>query len=368
MRAWNRAKLLWGYLARRSKLDALPVEYIVETTAKCNLYCPMCPRETHKQPKADMAQEIFERLVRESASSAEHMMLIGLGEPFMDPHIFDRIEYCERHRISTLLSTNGTFLDEATARRLLDTPLQHITLSFDGATKESFEFYRKGARFEKVRDNFVRFARMKKERGARMQVVVQMVRMERNAGEVDDFIRFWSGTPGVDQVRIKEDETNLMRPDAGHRAEEWKHPCHYLWRGPLYVKQDGNVYPCCQSYMLDGAPAGRLDTQSLAEIWNGDAMQRMRHLHARGRAGEIDVCSRCCTTIPHPLLVAGSLIFHGKTVRRLLPLVERLVYFSRLPRRLLNPPRPVPKTPELVQITHTAAPPSDPPSWRGGRG
>ena len=60
MRAWNRAKLLWGYLRRKPKLNALPVEYIVETTAKCNLYCPMCPRETHKQPKEDMADEIFD--------------------------------------------------------------------------------------------------------------------------------------------------------------------------------------------------------------------------------------------------------------------------------------------------------------------
>ena len=71
MRAWNRAKLLWGYLARRSTLAALPVEYIVETTAKCNLYCcPMCPRETHKQPKADMTDAVFERLVRESGDTA----------------------------------------------------------------------------------------------------------------------------------------------------------------------------------------------------------------------------------------------------------------------------------------------------------
>src|SRR5215469_16264235 len=164
MRAWNRAKLLWGYVARRSRLHALPVEYIVETTAKCNLYCPMCPRETHKQPKEDMPAEIFDRLVRESGASAEHMMLIGLGEPFMDRAIFDRIEYCEQHGISTLLSTNGTFLDEKLAARILESRLEHITLSFDGSTKESFEYYRKGARFEKVRDNFVRFARMKHER------------------------------------------------------------------------------------------------------------------------------------------------------------------------------------------------------------
>ena len=350
MRVWNRAKLLWGYLRRKSVLNALPVEYIVETTAKCNLYCPMCPRETHKQPKADMTDEIFERLVRESGQSAEHMMLIGLGEPFMDRKIFERIEYCERHNISTLLSTNGTFFDEKTCARLLDTPLEHITLSFDGSTKESFEYYRKGANFEKVRDNFLRFARMKHERGSKMQVVVQMVRMERNAGEVDAFVRFWKSVPGVDQVRIKEDETNVLQPEARHAAEDWKHPCHYLWRGPMYVKQNGDVYPCCQSYTLDGGPVGNIGTESLPEIWNSNAMQRMRELHVTGRAGEIDVCAGCCTTIPSGALVAGSLLLHGRTVRKLLPLVERLVYYSKLPRSLLTPPKKAAAESELVQI------------------
>lgn len=337
MRAWNRTKLLWGYLARRSKLRALPVEYIVETTAKCNLYCPMCPRETHKQPKADMSDSIFERLVVEARNSSEHMMLIGLGEPFMDPKIFDRIEFCHRHSISTLLSTNGTFLDEKNAARILDSPLEQITLSFDGATKETFEFYRKGAKFEKVRGNFVRFAKMKHERRSPLQVVVQMVRMERNAGEVEEFVSFWKAVPGIDQIRIKADETNVLRPGAGHPGEAWKHPCHYLWRGPMYVKQNGDVYPCCQSYMLDGAPVGNLEREPLTQIWNSEAMQRMRALHSAGRGGEVDVCARCCTTIPHPMLVAGSLILHGRTVRRLLPVVERLAYFSKLPAKLLRP-------------------------------
>ncbi len=349
MRWLNRARLLWGYLGKQSKLSGLPVEYIVETTAKCNLYCPMCPRETHPQPKEDMTDEIFTRLVEESGKSAEHMMLIGLGEPFLDRGIFDRIEYCHRHRISTLLSTNGTLLDEKAADRLLDTPLEHITLSFDGATRESFEYYRKGARFEKVRDNFVQFARMKKDRGSKVQVVVQMVRMDRNAGEVDDFVRFWSEVPGVDQVRIKEDETNLLQPEAGHSGEDWKHPCHYLWRGPMYVKHNGDAYPCCQSYMLDGAPVGNIGRESLEDIWNSAEMQRMRRLHVNGRSGEIDICSRCCTTIPHPVLVAGSLMVHGKWVRKALPLIERLAYRAGL-KRLLNPPKKEARRTDLVQL------------------
>jgi len=355
MRFWNRWKLLAGYLARRDRLAALPVEYIVETTAKCNLYCPMCVREIYKQPKADMAGEIFERLVDGAGGSAEQMMLIGLGEPFLDPQIFQRIERCRRHGVSTLLSTNGTFLDRRTSERLLATGLEHITLSFDGATKESFEYYRKGASFEKVRDNFIRFAALKKKLGARTQVAVQMVRMDRNRGEVEDFRRFWQAVEGIDQVRIKEDETNVLRP-AGHPASAWKWPCHYLWRGPMYVKQDGGVYPCCQSYMLGGSPVGHIGTDSLERVWNGEPMRAMRRLHAQGRAVEIDICSRCCTVIPHPALVVASLLVHARWVRRLLPAVERLAYFSRLGRGWLRPPQTTPPPPQpLVQIDPVAA-------------
>lgn len=349
MRAWNRARLLWGYLRRATWLNALPVEYIVETTAKCNIYCPMCPRETHKQPKEDMSDEVFERLVVESSSSAEHMMLIGLGEPLLDNKIFDRIEFCEKHGVSTLLSTNGTLLDENAAQRLLQTPIEHITLSFDGATKESFEYYRKGAKFEKVRDNFVRFAKLKEAMKSRVQVVVQMVRMEKNWDEVADFERFWKSVPGVDQTRVKADETDLMSPQGGHAAADFQHPCHYLWRGPMYVKQNGDVYPCCQSYMLDGKPVGHIGEQPLTDIWNSAEMQRMRRLHVSKRAGEIEICSKCRTAIPHPFLVAGSLIFHGKTVRKFLPWVEKLAYWRRLPVKLLKPQqKPQPEV--LVQI------------------
>ena len=350
MRLWNRAKLLAAYLGRRTRVGALPVEYIVETTAKCNLYCPMCPRETHRQPKEDMASSTYEHLVRAAGQSAEHMMLIGLGEPLLDPRIFERIEFCGQHKIYTLLSTNGTLLDAAATERLLDSSLEHITLSFDGATKESFEFYRKGAKFEKVRDNFVHFAGRKLERRSKMQVVVQMVRMERNWDEVAAFTNFWKAVPGVDEVRVKADETDLMRPDAAHAAQDWKYPCHYLWRGAMYVKHNGDIYPCCQSYNLGGAAVGNIGHSALPEIFNSPEMVRMREAHVSGQAGEIPVCAKCRTAIPHPLLVAGSLLFHGSTVRKLLPWVERLAYFGRWTGLLLPVDDQRRQKPDLVQI------------------
>jgi radical SAM protein with 4Fe4S-binding SPASM domain len=276
-----------------------------------------------------MTDGVYERLVKAAGQSAEHMMLIGLGEPLLDPKIFDRIAFCDQHSVFTLLSTNGTLLDSTATERLLDTNLEHITLSFDGSTKESFEFYRKGAKFEKVRDNFVHFARRKRERRSKMQVVVQMVRMDRNWDEVDAFTRFWKAVPGVDEVRVKADETDLMHPDAAHAPQDWTHPCHYLWRGAMYVKHTGDIYPCCQSYNLGGAPVGNMSASTLPEIFNSPEMLRMREAHVSGRAGDITVCANCRTAIPHPLLVAGSLLFHGRTVRKLLPWVERLAYFGR---------------------------------------
>jgi hypothetical protein len=118
----------------------------------------------------------------------------------------------------------------------------------------------------------------------------------------------------------------------------------------MYVKHNGDTYPCCQSYMLDAEPVGNIGRQSLEEIWNGEPMQSMRRLHVAKRAGEIDACAKCCTTIPHPALVTGSLLLHGRTVRSLLPIVERLAYFSKLPGRLLKPPKAPDKVAPLVQI------------------
>jgi hypothetical protein len=111
--------------------------------------------------------------------------------------------------------------------------------------------------------------------------------------------------------------------------------------------------------MLDGTPVGQIGREPLTEIFNSPAMQELRRLHSEGRAGEIDMCARCCTTIPHPALVAGSLVLHGRTVRRMLPVIERLTYLSKLPARLLRPQtsQPAAAKEELVQIQAAGRPP-----------
>ena len=200
---------------------------------------------------------------------------------------------------------------------------------------------------------------MKHERRSKMQVVVQMVRMERNAAEVDDFVsvleRGARRGPGSHQGRRDQ-------PDAARR---WTCGGGLEASVPLLVaRPDVREAEWRRVSLLPELYAGRRAAGEYrrASPWKTSGIRKRcsacAALHATGRADEIDVCARCCTTIPHPALVAGSLIFNGKTVRRWLPVIERLAYYSKLPGRLLRPPAPVTQKPDLVQISGR---PSSPP-------
>ncbi|MEI9972026.1 MAG: SPASM domain-containing protein [Ignavibacteriota bacterium] len=120
----------------------------------------------------------------------------------------------------------------------------------------------------------MRFARMKHERQSRLQVVVQMVAMAGNAGRggrLHGLLELHSGyRPGAHQAGTRPTSSGLL--DMPRKIGSI--PCHYLWRGPVYVKQSGDVYPCCQSYMLDGAPLANIAEKPLLEIWNTPPCRR----------------------------------------------------------------------------------------------
>ncbi len=295
MRAWNRAKLLWGYLRGQTRAWRAAGGVHRRDHGQVQSLLPDVPaRDAQAAEGRHDGRDLRRGWWKRASRSAEHMMLIGLGEPFLDPQIFDRIEYCApAQHLDAALDERDACSTRRRRRGCWRRPLEHITLSFDGATKETFEYLPQGREFREsarqLRAIRAHEARARGEGAGGGADGAHGAQRGRGGGVP----RFWSAVPGVDQVRVKEDETNLLQPEAAHAAEDWKHPCHYLWRGPMYVKHNGDVYPCCQSYMLDGAPVGNVGGQPLEEIWNSDEMQRMRRLHVEGRAGEIGICSRC---------------------------------------------------------------------------
>ena len=168
----NRWRLLSAYLARRAEVAALPISLIIENTAKCNLKCPMCPREFGYYPPEDFDFDLFKHIIDHVRHQTELVFPWGGGEPLMNPDLFKMIRYCKDADIFTVVSTNATLLNEARSIRLLESGLDHLIIAFDGTTPEVYEKYRKGARFEKVRANILRFLEIKRQWKSEIFVVL----------------------------------------------------------------------------------------------------------------------------------------------------------------------------------------------------
>lgn len=326
----NRSKLLRGYLGKKGNLDAYPMTLIIENTGKCNLKCPMCPREFGEYPAEDFDFPLFKRLIDEIKDNAELVFPWGLGEPLINPDIFKMVRYCRDAGLYTVVSTNATLLNEERSRLLLEAGLNNLIIAFDGTTPEVYEKYRKNAKYHKVKANILRFLEIKKEMNAEVFVVLQMVRLPENAHQVDDYHKMWS-IDGVDEIRIKEDEVVIPGVALQERIDHdrRRNPCYQLWQGPVHINYQGDFRPCCHMYNTD--PIGNVSEASVHELWNSQAMQKIRQAHLDGDLSEYPDCANCHAPNPRLPVIVGSFVVDMFKVRQWIPKAEKLAVFYKLP-------------------------------------
>ena len=328
--ARNRLGLLTSYLRKQARVPGGPLTLAIESTAKCNLFCPMCPRENFYFPPRDMELSLFKKIVDESKDYLEFAVPYGVGEPLLNPEIYDMISYCRDKGVPTGISTNATVLSEKAARKLIESGLDYIIFAFDGATRETFEMYRKGAEFDKVRSNILTFLRVKKELRSRIFCIIQVVKLKENVKELPDLVRMWR-IEGINEVRIKKDEVHnegsAIPGDNGSRPP-LRHPCYLLWRGPMYVHYDGTVFPCC--YIYPDEPIGNVKKNTLTEIWNSEKMVRLRQAHIDGDLSHYKACLNCPAARPRMAVTTVSFLINTHTVRKAIPFFERLAQMRNI--------------------------------------
>ena len=326
----NRLGLLKSYVTRTPRVPGGPLTLAIESTAKCNLFCPMCPRENIYFPPKDMELPLFKKIIDEGKEFLEFAVPYGVGEPLLNPEIYDMIGYCRKMGVPSGISTNATVLTEEASRKLIEAGLDYIILAFDGATKATYEKYRKGADFEKVRANILTFLRVKKGMGSKIFCILQMVRLNENRKEIPDLIRMWR-VEGIDEIRIKKDEVHndgSAIPGDNDDRPPMRHPCYLLWRGPMYIHYDGTVFPCC--YIYPDEPIGNIKRNTLQEIWNSDRMVRLREAHIRGDLSDYKACQNCPAARPKLPVTLGSFLINTHTVRKAIPFFERLAQLRNI--------------------------------------
>lgn len=319
-----------AYLFKKAEPAAFPISLIVENTAKCNLKCPMCPREFGYYPPEDFDFNLFKSIIDQVRRSTELVFPWGGGEPLMNPDLYKMIRYCKDADIYTVVSTNATLLNEERSEKLLESGLDNLIIAFDGTTPEVYEKYRKGAKFEKVRANILRFLEIKKRWKKSPFVVLQMVRLPENTHQARDFHRMWS-IDGVDEVRIKEDEIVIegVALDERLRHDRKRHPCYQLWQGPATINYRGDFFPCC--YTWKSEPFGNVRETSVYDLWNSDEMRRIREAHLRGELSDYPDCQNCHAPNPRLPVILGSFLTEVYRLRQLIPKMERMAFFYKVP-------------------------------------
>ncbi len=326
----NRLSLLKAYVSGKSYVPGGPLTLTIESTAKCNLACPMCLRQRIYFPPRNMEFSLFRKIIDEGKDSLEFAVPYGVGEPLLNPEIFDMIGYCTKLGIATGISTNATVLSEEYSRRLIESGLDYLTFAFEGTRREVFETYRKGADFDRVRENILTFLRVKKALRSKIFCIVQMVALKENRKEGRALSRMWK-LEGISNVRIKKDEVhnegsaipgdNLTRPPR-------RHPCYQLWRGPMYIHYDGTTFPCCYTYPEE--PLGNLRRSTLGQIWNSERIVRMREAHIHGDLREYRACQNCPAARPRLPVTLASFLFNTHTVLKAVPFFERMAQIHNI--------------------------------------
>ncbi len=123
-----------------------------ETTAGCNLSCIHCRRMTVADqlvPQDLTTQESF-TLVDQIAAFARPILVLSGGEPLFRPDIYDIAAHATGRGLIVALATNATLIDAEVARRIKESGVRRVSVSFDGADAATHDIFRGKGAFDRT--------------------------------------------------------------------------------------------------------------------------------------------------------------------------------------------------------------------------
>ncbi len=152
------------YATRTETAKRLPERLWIEPIVACNLRCPGCGREliAASRKRQTMPFETYKSVIDQLGPGLRLLLFYDYGESFLHPRAADMLRYAKHVNEKMLIhcSTNGLLLrDEAKQREVIETGVDELLFSVDGASQEVYEQYRVGGDFEavvKVMESMVR--------------------------------------------------------------------------------------------------------------------------------------------------------------------------------------------------------------------
>ena len=321
------------YLAssrREARPNYMPVRLDVENVSRCNFRCVMCVvSDWEKGRRAeDMTFDGFRQLIDEQYGLVE-VKLNGLGEALMAGDVFfEMIKYARAQKIWVRMVTNASLLHlKDNYKKLIDSGVNEIHISIDGADAEAFSTIRRGAVFDQIVENCKMLNAYCREKGIKRTKAWTVVQKD-NCHQLPEIVDVIGemGFPGLafslnlhgwghdellekNRARTVED---TLDPDELHklvaRAEKYGMEIGFWVVGDKYttespeklcawpfersvVTSDMRSVPCCMIGDPEAYEIGRGSGKSLTELWMSEEYVNFRQAHLDGDIPH--VCRNC---------------------------------------------------------------------------
>jgi MoaA/NifB/PqqE/SkfB family radical SAM enzyme len=307
--------LLYAISRQFPSVSISPRSIQIECTTRCNLKCTFCELSYWTEKAADLQFDSFKKMV-DHLPNLKRIDLTGIGEAFMNRDFFRILELLKSRGVYVMLNDNFTLMTEKAARRLVELEVDHIYLSLDGATKQTYEEIRVGANFDKVISNARRLLEIKRATGKkRPEIKINTVVCMTNYQELPAIIELaydlgigmvtfvnvitFESTAGLDTLRVQREIQSKFQ-DALQRARKLgvlvklelfdKLPvqeCDFPWKRN-FVTYDGYVHPCCYTTQTgdrkaqNGRSFGNLVEKPFHTLWSSDLYAGFRRKMREG--------------------------------------------------------------------------------------
>ena len=303
-------------LSKQLKLTSVfgfPITLMVEPTNICNLKCPLCPTGAGliKRAKGFMKFNDFKKIINEMSNYVIHLRMWNWGEPLLNKDIFDMISYAKKKKIFVNLSTNSNFLTKEMANKLINSGLDELIISLDGASEETYNQYRKNGNFKEIINSIQFLVQEKKRLNKRYPYIkLQFIIMKHNEHEINK-IKFLAKKIGVDELVFKtvgimdyfsnEDIKKYLPQNKKYsrykiqkegveskvKVKNW---CDFIWE-EIVINWDGSVVPCCFD-MNNLFVFGNAFKNPIKEIWNNQKYTNFRKKISNHKKN-IPLCKNC---------------------------------------------------------------------------
>ncbi|MDP1853767.1 MAG: radical SAM protein [Candidatus Omnitrophota bacterium] len=335
-----------------------PLRVVFEITYRCNLYCQMCPlanwkkeKTETKAPDADINKELdtaeIKTFIDELKSLKTRAIMITGGEPFLRQDMLEILDYIKNKGIYCSIISNGTLINNDTAKDLVNIGNEIISFSLDGTkdthnrirgrgdsfskiynTVETIQRFKNGRANPKVNFNFTISALNQDNLDEIVDVAhdlkINMINFlylfytsESNLSQTSEILKMGTLKPENQNINdeIKQIDINILKESIRKTEEKAKkynvslnfrpplkgdeiekrffdpnfaycQRCFYPW---FETRLDpfGNIYPCS----ID-IPMGNIRVNSLKSIWNGKKYSNFRMRLKRYKL--LPACAKCC--------------------------------------------------------------------------